>query len=85
MAKDRQKVIQAAEKLAARGRIQAAIDEYRKVLDRHPNDTTTLNRVGDLYVRLNRLPKAIDLFQKTAESFSAGRASSSRRSPSTRR
>lgn len=70
MAKDRQKVIQAAEKLAARGRIQAAIDEYRKVLDRHPNDTTTLNRVGDLYVRLNRLPKAIDLFQKTAESFS---------------
>jgi len=69
VAQDRQKVVQAAEKLAARGRIQAAIDEYRKVLDRHPNDTTTLNRVGDLYVRLNRLPKAIDLFQKTAESF----------------
>lgn len=69
MAKDRQKVIQSAEKLAARGRIQAAIDEYRKVLDPHPNDTTTLNRVGDLYLRLNRLPKAIDLFQKTAESY----------------
>jgi tetratricopeptide (TPR) repeat protein len=69
MAPDRQKVVQAAEKLAARGRIQAAIDEYRKVLERHPNDTSTLNRVGDLYARLNRMPEAIDLFQKTAESF----------------
>ncbi len=65
----RQRVIQSAEKLVARGRIQAAIDEYRKVLDRHPNDTSTLNRVGDLYARLNRMPKAIELFQQTAESF----------------
>ncbi|MCZ6508648.1 MAG: hypothetical protein O7A04_11470 [Acidobacteria bacterium] len=69
MAHGRQEVIQAAEKLVARGRIQAAIDEYRKVLDRHPNDTSTLNRVGDLYARLNRMQQAIDLFRKTAESF----------------
>ena len=69
MAPDRQKVIQAAEKLVGRGRIQAAIDEYRKVLERHPNDTSTLNRVGDLYARLNRMPKAIELFQQTAEGF----------------
>lgn len=69
MAPDRQKVIQAAEKLVGRGRIQAAIDEYRKVLERYPNDTSTLNRVGDLYARLNRMPKAIELFQQTAEGF----------------
>jgi len=69
MAPERQKVIQSAEKMVARGRIQAAIDEYRKVLERHPNDTSTLNRVGDLFARLNKMPKAIELFQQTAESF----------------
>jgi tetratricopeptide (TPR) repeat protein len=66
---DRQKAIQSAEKLVSKGRIQAAIDQYHRVLDRHPNDTSTLNRVGDLHVRLNRMPKAIELFKQTAESF----------------
>ncbi len=69
MAPDRQKAIQAAEKLVSKGRIQAAIDQYRKVLDRHPSDTSTLNRVGDLHVRLNRMTQAVELFTQTAESF----------------
>ncbi|MEE8137879.1 MAG: tetratricopeptide repeat protein [Thermoanaerobaculia bacterium] len=69
MALNRQKVIRAAEKLVHRGRIEAAIDEFRKVLVKYPNDTSTLNRVGDLYARLNRLDEATDLFKQTAEHF----------------
>ena len=69
MALDRNKVARNAEKLVARGRLDAAIDEYRKLLAESANDTTTLNRVGDLYARLNRLDKATTLFKKTADHF----------------
>jgi len=69
MALDRNKVARNAEKLVARGKLNAAIDEYRKLLAESANDTTTLNRVGDLYARLNRLDKATALFKKTADHF----------------
>jgi len=69
MGVSRQKVIQTAEKLVARGRLQAAISEYRKVLESAPNDTSMLNRVGDLYARLNQVDKATRLFRQTAENF----------------
>ncbi len=69
MALDRNKVARNAEKLVARGRLDAAINEYRKLLAESTNDTTTLNRVGDLYARLNRLDKATTLFKKTADHF----------------
>ena len=69
MALDRNKVARNAEKLVARGKLDAAIDEYRKLLAESANDTTTLNRVGDLYARLNRLDKATRLFKKTADHF----------------
>ena len=69
MALDRNKVARNAEKLVARGKLDAAIDEYRKLLAESANDTTTLNRVGDLYARLNRLDKATALFKKTADHF----------------
>ena len=69
MALDRNKVARSAEKLVARGKLSAAIDEYRKLLADSANDTTTLNRVGDLYARLNRLDKATALFKKTADHF----------------
>jgi tetratricopeptide (TPR) repeat protein len=69
MALDRNRVARSAEKLVARGKLTAAIDEYRKLLAESTNDTTTLNRVGDLYARLNRLDKATALFKKTADHF----------------
>ncbi|MDX1503205.1 MAG: tetratricopeptide repeat protein, partial [Thermoanaerobaculia bacterium] len=66
----RQKTVQAAEKLVQKGRLEAAIGEYRKVLNDAPNDTRTLNRVGDLYLRLGRLDEAVDLFGRAASHFS---------------
>ena len=68
---DRNRVARSAEKLVARGKLDAAIDEYRKLLADSADDTTTLNRVGDLYARLNRLDKATALFKKTADHFTS--------------
>jgi tetratricopeptide (TPR) repeat protein len=67
---DRQKLIRNAERQVGHGKLNAAIDSYLKVLDASPDDTTTLNRVGDLYARLQRIEEAIQLFRRAAEHFS---------------
>ncbi len=69
MAVAREKVIQAAERLVSRGKVDAAIREYRKVLADNPRDTNTLNRVGDLYARLERIEDAVGLFTRIAEQY----------------
>ena len=61
MAIDRPQVIASAEKLVARGKIEAAIKEYRKLLAENPNDASTLNRLGDLYARIDRIDEAVRL------------------------
>lgn len=67
----RDQILQEAEKLVARGKLDAAVREYRRALDQSPNDTNTLNRLGDLLVKANRIPEAIDAYQKVAEHFAA--------------
>lgn len=69
MAVRREQVVKTAEKLVARGKIEAAIKEYRKVLGDTPNDTNTLNRVGDLYARIERIDDAVKLFTQIAEGY----------------
>ncbi len=69
MAPGREKVIQLAERYVSRGKIQAAIREYRKVLKKNPRDANTLNRVGDLYARIERIDDAVGLFMRIAEQY----------------
>jgi tetratricopeptide (TPR) repeat protein len=69
MSDDRREAVRTAEKLVARGKLEAAILEYRKVLRDTPEDTGTLNRVGDLFVRLGRLDEAVETFDRAAEHF----------------
>lgn len=69
MAVSREKVVRNAEKYVSRGKIEAAIKEYRKLLQAQPNDISTLNRVGDLYARINRNSEAIELFHQIAEQY----------------
>jgi tetratricopeptide (TPR) repeat protein len=69
MAVSRERVVQNAEKYVSRGKVDAAIKEYRKLLAENPNDISTLNRVGDLYARINRNSEAIDLFTQIAEQY----------------
>ena len=65
----RDQILQEAEKLAARGKLEAAIKEYRRAADQAPNDTNTLNRLGDLLQRVGRVGEAIEVYQKIAEHF----------------
>ncbi len=70
MAVQRDKVIASAEKLVAKGRIEPAIKEYERLLDDNPNDVNTLNRIGDLWVRINRNEEAVKTFGKIADHYS---------------
>ncbi len=69
MAIDRPQVIASAEKLVSRGKIEAAIKEYRKLLAENPNDASTLNRLGDLYARIDRIDEAVRLFSQIADRY----------------
>jgi tetratricopeptide (TPR) repeat protein len=66
----RDQILQEAEKLASRGKLDAAIKEYRRAIEQSPNDTNTLNRLGDLLQRASRIPEAIDVYQRIADHFS---------------
>jgi pilus assembly protein FimV len=70
MAVQRDKVIASAEKLVAKGKIEPAIKEYERLLDDNPSDVNTLNRIGDLWVRINRNEEAVKVFSKIAEHYS---------------
>jgi tetratricopeptide (TPR) repeat protein len=69
MAVQREQVVQTAEKYVARGKIEPAIREYRKLLADNPNDINTLNRIGDLYARIQRIDEAVDFFTQIAEQY----------------
>ena len=50
-------------------RSKPAIKEYRKLLAENPNDTSTLNRLGDLYARIDRIDEAVRLFSQIADRY----------------
>ncbi len=70
MAVKRDKIIANAEKLVAKGKIEHAIKEYERLLDDNPGDVNTLNRVGDLWVRINRTNEAVGVFREIADRYS---------------
>ncbi len=69
MSINKSKVLRTAEKYALQGKIPAAIDEYKKVVTADPTDLTTINTLGDLYVRAGRIQDAITNFSRIAESY----------------
>ncbi|HET9713404.1 MAG TPA: tetratricopeptide repeat protein, partial [Pyrinomonadaceae bacterium] len=71
MAFDKAKVLKAAEKSLSQGKINAAIKEYRQIVDNDADDLTTLNMLGDLYVRASKKEEAVACFERIAEHYSA--------------
>lgn len=69
MSLNKSKALRTAEKYVLQGKIPAAIEEYRKVVDADPSDLTTINTLGDLYVRAGRIQDAITNFSRIAESY----------------
>ncbi len=69
MAIKRDKILKDAEKLVQKGKLEQAIKEYEKIRRRFPDDTTIINRVGDLYGRVGQLQRAIELYEEIADHF----------------
>ena len=69
MAFDKVKTLRAAEKYLELGKIPAAITEYYKIVESEPEDFTTLNMLGDLYVRVGNQAAAISYFRRIAEHY----------------
>jgi tetratricopeptide (TPR) repeat protein len=66
---NRDQILQGAEKLLAKGKLDAALKEYLRVLEENPKDISTLNKVGDLYVRINRPSDSISFFTRIADFY----------------
>ncbi|MEM9291543.1 MAG: tetratricopeptide repeat protein [Acidobacteriota bacterium] len=67
--RSREKLTRNAEALVSKGKIERAIKEYRKLLADNPTDTNILNRVGDLYARIEKIDDAARLFTQIAEQY----------------
>jgi tetratricopeptide (TPR) repeat protein len=63
------KAVRAAEKSLSQGKIQAAITEYRYIVEQDASDWTALNMLGDLYVRQGQPDDANGLFTRVAEHY----------------
>ena len=61
------KVQTAAEKFVAQGKVPAAIEEYRKILQHDPQDLMVLNTVAYLYARSGKNDEAVKRFKELAE------------------
>jgi pilus assembly protein FimV len=68
---DKNKIIEAAAKLVAKGAYDKAIKEYQKVLEVDSKDVRILQKMGELYQKKNDNPQAAHYFTKVAESYSA--------------
>src|SRR5262245_14171977 len=64
---DRDDTLRSAEKLLRQGKLDAAIAEYRKVIDDQPNDWNTANALGDLYFRAGQTDKAVAEYGRIAD------------------
>lgn len=69
MAFEKAKVLKAAEKFLSQGKINAAIKEYRQIIENDPDDLTTLNMLGDLCARAKLNDEAISCFTRIAEHY----------------
>ena len=69
MAFDKVKTLRAAERFLELGKIPAAVKEYCKIVESEPEDFTTLNMLGDLYVRVGNQAGAISCFHRIAEHY----------------
>ncbi len=69
MATKREALISSAEKSLQKGKVDAALRDYLKVLEETPNDINILNKAGDLNVRLGRNDESISYFLRIAEYY----------------
>jgi tetratricopeptide (TPR) repeat protein len=64
---DRDTTLRKAEKLLRQGRLDQAIAEYQKVVQDQPRDWSTINALGDLFVRAGQVEIGIEHFTRIAD------------------
>ncbi len=67
--KERAKTIELAEKYIKRGKLQDAINEYKKLLSGSAQDINFRNIISDLYLKLNQKDKAVEELYKIANFY----------------
>ncbi len=53
----------------SQGKIRQAISEYQRVAENDPKDFSTLNILGDLYVKSSEKREAVECYTKVAEHY----------------
>ena len=64
---DREATLKQADKLIKQGKLDAAIAEYVRLIDDQPQDWTTINALGDVYLRARNNEKAIEQYIRVAD------------------
>lgn len=67
MAIDREATLKQAEKLLRQGKLDAAIQEYVRLVEDQPRDWNAINALGDLYVRAGDTDRAVTQFVRVAD------------------
>ncbi|HVU04075.1 MAG TPA: tetratricopeptide repeat protein [Polyangiaceae bacterium] len=71
LAIDREKILQAAQKLVDKKKFDKAIQEYQKIIQQDPNDARTLLKIGDLQARMEAYAEAIATYDRVGQFYSA--------------
>jgi tetratricopeptide (TPR) repeat protein len=64
---DRDATLKQAEKLLRQGKLDGAIAEYVRLVHEQPRDWTSINALGDLYVRAGSVGEAVAQFSRIAD------------------
>jgi len=67
MALDRKSCMDQADRLVAKGQVDKALLEYKKLTAAFPGDGTLLNRLGDLCIQAGKPVEAAAAFQSAAQ------------------
>src|SRR5712675_2450898 len=68
---DKNKSIESAAKLIAKGSFDKAVKEYQRILEVDPDDVRVLQKLAELYQKMNRKAEAADCFEKVARTYGA--------------
>jgi len=71
MAIDKNTVAKEAQKFVAKGQFDKAIAEWKKLLKENPNDPNIYNTIGDLCLKKESKPEAVDAYKKAADLLAA--------------
>ncbi len=70
MAVERDKVLQAAQKLVEKKRYDKAVVEFQKLVADDPKDVRTLLKIGDLYLKMEQYADAIATYERVGTFYS---------------